>query len=211
MTNIHRLSHPVVRERMSLLRQSTTSTKDFREGIHGITTILGVEASRDLEEQTFQGVTPVGPFTGTTIKHEIGLAPILRAGIGMTDAMLSLFPAARVYHLGIFREKATLQPVEYYSKLPTSPTVDLCYLLDPLVATGGTACAALNMILDWGIPIKKIRFLCVLASEEGIRHVANEFPELDIWVAAVDPDLTQEGYVSPGLGDTGDRLFNTLH
>ncbi|KAG2043009.1 uracil phosphoribosyltransferase-domain-containing protein [Suillus americanus] len=207
----HVLSHPLVNARLSQLRQTNTNSKDFREGIHDISLILGIEASRDLEEETFQGQTPVGPFTGTTIKPKVGLTPILRAGLGMTDALLSLFPTAAVYHLGIFREKASLQPVEYYSKLPPVPPIDTCFILDPLVATGGTACAALAMIIDWGVPISKIKLLAVLGSEEGLNHIHAEYPELEIWVAAVDPILTlPDGLISPGLGDTGDRLFNTI-
>ncbi|KAG9019005.1 hypothetical protein FRB90_007385 [Tulasnella sp. 427] len=128
----------------------------------------------------------------------------------MTDAMLSLFPNAQVYHIGLFREKISLQPVEYYSKLPQEPTVDLVYLLDPLIATAGTAIAALHMISDWGIPIQKVRYLAILASEEGLKNVLAEFPELHIWVAGIDDKLTDEGLIFPGLGDAGDRFFNTL-
>ncbi|KIJ20124.1 hypothetical protein PAXINDRAFT_166265 [Paxillus involutus ATCC 200175] len=204
------LSHPIVNARLSQLRLATTNPKDFREAIHDISFILGVEASRDLEEETFEGNTPIGPFTGSVVKPRIGLTPILRAGLGMTDALLKLFPAAPVYHLGLFREKVTLQPVEYYSKLPSVPTVDTVFLLDPLVATGGTACAALTMLLDWGIDVSKIRLLVVLGSEQGLREIEKEHPDLEIWVAAVDPDLTSDGLIFPGLGDTGDRLFNTL-
>jgi len=204
------LSHPIVNAQLSKLRQTTTSAKEFREGVHDISVILGIEATRDLEETTFQGQTPVGPFTGSTIKPRICLTPILRAGLGMTDALLSLFPAAPVYHLGLFREKVTLQPVEYYSKLPQSPPVDMVFLLDPLIATGGTACAALAMIEDWGIPANKVKLLCVLGSQEGLASVQSQYPELEIWAAGVDKTLTPEGLISPGLGDTGDRLFNTL-
>ncbi|EJF62841.1 armadillo/beta-catenin/plakoglobin [Dichomitus squalens] len=210
MSKLHVLQHPVVNARLSKLRQTTTSAKEFREGIHDISLILGIEASRDLEEETFSGQTPIGPFTGSVIKPHIGLTPVLRAGMGMTDALLNLFPAARVYHLGIFREKVSLQPVEYYSKLPPNPTVDQVFLLDPLIATGGTACAAMNMILEWGIPVNKIKLLCVLASQAGLKRVQAEYPEVEIWAAAVDPELTPNGLVSPGLGDTGDRLYNTL-
>ncbi|KAH0840082.1 putative uracil phosphoribosyltransferase [Lanmaoa asiatica] len=240
----HILSHPVVNARLSQLRLATTSPKDFREGIHDISFTLGVEASRDLEEEPFDGVsaitatvssltysmlkhTPVGPFTGTVIKPRIGLTPILRAGLGMADALLKLFPAAPVYHLGLFREKVSLQPVECayyamlsrvnaeagsadYSKLPSVPPVDAVFLLDPLVATGGTACAALTMLLDWGIPLSKIKLLVVLGSEPGLSHIEASYPDLEIWVAAVDPNLTRDGLISPGLGDTGDRLFNTV-
>ncbi|RPD66773.1 UDP-N-acetylglucosamine 1-carboxyvinyltransferase [Lentinus tigrinus ALCF2SS1-7] len=207
---VHVLKHPLVNARLSKLRQTTTTGKEFREGIRDISTILGIEASRDLEEETFSGETPVGPFTGSVIKPRIGLTPILRAGMGMTDALLDLFPAARVYHLGIFREKVSLQPVEYYAKLPENPNVDQVFLLDPLIATGGTACAALNMILEWGIPVNKIKLLCVLASQDGLNRVQKEFAGVEIWVSAVDPHLTPNGLISPGLGDTGDRLYNTL-
>ncbi|KAI0356487.1 UDP-N-acetylglucosamine 1-carboxyvinyltransferase [Trametes cingulata] len=207
---LHVLAHPIVNARLSKLRQTSTNSKEFREGIHDISMILGIEASRDLEEETFSGQTPVGPFTGSVIKPRIGLTPILRAGMGMTDALLNLFPAASVYHLGIFREKVSLQPVEYYSKLPPNPTVDQVFLLDPLIATGGTACAAMNMVIEWGIPVNKIKLLCVLASQDGLNRVQSEFPGVEIWVAAVDPHLTPNGLISPGLGDTGDRLYNTL-
>ncbi|KDN50223.1 hypothetical protein RSAG8_01559, partial [Rhizoctonia solani AG-8 WAC10335] len=128
----------------------------------------------------------------------------------MSDSMLSLFPTARVYHIGLFREKVSLQPVEYYSKLPTEPTVDQVFVIDPLIATGGTAVAAVNMILDWGIPLNKIKFLGILASQAGLDHVKSEFPELEIWFAAVDQELTQNGLIKPGLGD-GDRLYGTTH
>ncbi|KAF8517859.1 uracil phosphoribosyltransferase-domain-containing protein [Gautieria morchelliformis] len=210
LDGVHVLSHPLVRAKLSVLRQASTSSKVFREGIHDISFILGVEASRDIKETIFQGTTPVGAtFTGTEIAPSIGLTPILRAGLGMTDAMLSLFPSARTYHIGLFRERVSLQPVEYYSKLPRDPTVELCFLLDPLVATGGTACAAINMIQDWGIPVRSIKFLVVLASETGLQRIHAEFPELEIWVAGVDDNLTNEGLIWPGLGDTGDRLFHT--
>ncbi|KAH9894413.1 UDP-N-acetylglucosamine 1-carboxyvinyltransferase [Cubamyces lactineus] len=207
---LHVLAHPIVNARLSKLRQTSTTPKEFREGIHDISLILGIEASRDLEEETFKGTTPIGPFTGSVIKPKIGLTPILRAGMGMTDALLDLFPDAQVYHLGIFREKVSLQPVEYYSKLPPNPTVDEVFLLDPLIATGGTACAALNMVIEWGIPVNRIKLLCVLASQDGLNRVQSEFPGVEVWAAAVDPQLTPNGLVSPGLGDTGDRLYNTL-
>ncbi|KAJ7904385.1 putative uracil phosphoribosyltransferase [Mycena olivaceomarginata] len=195
---------------LSKLRRTTTTAKEFREGVNNISLILGLEASRNLEEETFTDQSPVGPFTGTVVKPRIGLTPILRAGLGMTDALLKLFPEAPIYHLGLFREKVTLQPVEYYSKLPSSPPIDMVYLLDPLIATGGTACAALTMIADWGMPITKVKLLCVLASQEGLDHVQAEFPDLEIWVAGVDKTLSAQGLIVPGLGDAGDRLFNTL-
>ncbi|KAK7061606.1 uracil phosphoribosyltransferase [Favolaschia claudopus] len=231
MPPVNVLSHPISNAELSKLRKATTTPKEFREAVHNISLILGLEASRNLEgkananhsiartydhisltseEETFIDQSPVGPFTGTVVKPRIGLTPILRAGLGMTEAVLKLFPDAPVYHLGLFREKVTLQPVEYYSKLPSSPPIDMVYLLDPLIATGGTACAALSMITDWGMPIDKVKLLCVLASSEGLGHVQAEFPDLEIWVAGVDQTLTAQGLISPGLGDAGDRLFNTV-
>jgi len=207
---LHVLSHPVVRSKITVLRQSETSPRDFRENIRDLSYILGIEASRDLTEVEVQGTTPVSTFTGTKIAPTIGLLPILRAGLGMTDALLSLFPAAKVYHLGLFREKVSLQPVEYYNKLPKQPNVDQVFLLDPLIATGGTVCAALNMIKDWGCPIHNVKLLSVLASREGLQKVQEEFPDVEIWVAAVDGVLTPQGIISPGLGDAGDRQFNTV-
>jgi len=204
------LKHPVVNSRIADLRQAGTSPKEFRQGIHDISTILAIEATRDLEEEPMSGISPVGPFLGSTIKPKIGLTPVLRAGLGMTDALLTFFPNAPVYHLGIFREKVSLQPVEYYSKLPQRPTVDMVYLLDPLIATGGTAIAAVHMITDWGVPVTRIRLLSILASEDGLKSVKEKFPELEVWVAAVDNQLTPNGLITPGLGDAGDRLFSTL-
>ncbi|KAG7097111.1 hypothetical protein E1B28_004489 [Marasmius oreades] len=140
----------------------------------------------------------------------LGLTPILRAGLGMSDALLSLVHDAPVYHLGLFREKVSLQPVEYYSKLPAEPPVDIVYLLDPLIATGGTACAALAMLVDWGLAPINVKILCVLASQDGLDKINQEYPGVEIWVAAVDPNLSDRGIVKPGLGDAGDRLFNTI-
>ena len=208
---VHVLSHPLVNAKLSVLRDANTSAKDFREGVRDLTYIVAIEASRDLEERSVTGNTPVSVFTGATIKPRVGVVPILRAGLGMTEAMLSLFPNAPVYHIGLFREKVSLQPVEYYSKLPSTPTVDQVFIVDPLIATGGTAIAAVHMILDWGIPLDKIKFLGILASQAGLDHVKSEFPELEIWFAAVDPELTQTGLIKPGLGDTGDRLYSTIH
>ncbi|KAI0265154.1 armadillo/beta-catenin/plakoglobin [Gloeopeniophorella convolvens] len=208
-SDLHVLSHPLVNARLTKLRQVSTSSKEFREGIHELSLLLGYEASRDLEEIAVQGQSPISAFTGKAVKPRIGFTPVLRAGLGMTDALLTLFPEAPVYHLGLYREKVSLQPVEYYSKLPASPPVDLVYLLDPLIATGGTATAALHMITDWGIPVNKIKLLCILASDDGLKNVFKQFPGIEIWVTAVDPQLTSDGLISPGLGDTGDRLNNT--
>ncbi|KAG8744875.1 hypothetical protein FRC10_009245 [Ceratobasidium sp. 414] len=179
LPGVHILSHPLVNAKLAVLRDASTGAKEFREGIRDLTYLVAIEATRDLEERPVAGNTPVAEFTGSTIAPRIGITPILRAGLGMTDAMLSLFPNARVYHIGLFREKVSLQPVEYYSKLPNSPTVDKVFVVDPLIATGGTAVAAVHMILDWGIPLKDIKFLGILASQKGLEHVKSEFPDLE--------------------------------
>ncbi|KAF5393953.1 hypothetical protein D9757_000144 [Collybiopsis confluens] len=222
MAGVHQLDHPLVRAELSKLRNSERHETGIKIEIVA-KPFSGHRPHRShARSRGFQGVggtnisrrNPVAAFEGTTIKPRIGLTPILRAGLGMTDALLTLFPSAPVYHLGLFREKVTLQPVEYYSKLPPFPPVDIVYLLDPLIATGGTAVAALGMIVDWGIPAEKIKLLCVLASEKGLNNVQTLFPELEAGCrkvySGVDEVLTKEGIISPGLGDTGDRLFNTI-
>jgi len=207
--NLHIVSHPLVAAKLSALRQTVTNHKDFREGIYDLSYILGVEASRDIPVTEFRGTSPIADFTGSKITESIALLPILRAGLPMSDALLRLFPEAKCFHLGLFREKVSLQPVEYYSKLPTTPDVDRVFLLDPLIATGGTICAALQMIVDWGFPISRVKLVVILASHDGLDIVLKQFPGLEIWVAAVDPVLTPQGIISPGLGDAGDRLNNT--
>ncbi|KAK1236703.1 hypothetical protein PQX77_000059 [Marasmius sp. AFHP31] len=170
---IHVLSHPIAKAQLSKLREATTSPKDFREGVHQISLFLGIEATRSLEEESFEGQSPVGKFKGTAIKPHIGrrMAPVV---------ILSLLPDAPVYHIGLFREKVSLQPVEYYSKLPPNPTVEIVYLLDPLIATGGTARAALAMLLDWGIKATNIKLLCVLASQQGLKEIKDEYPDVEV-------------------------------
>ncbi|KAI3658414.1 hypothetical protein MP638_007516 [Amoeboaphelidium occidentale] len=178
--------------------------------MHEISLLLGTWATSDLdlrETKTLQ--SPMGPFKGLTINDRIGLFPILRAGLGMVDAFLTLLPTSRVHHLGLYREKTTLLPVEYYNKLPASCEVDMGIVLDPMVATAGTAIATVNILKDWGL--KRIKFVCVLASREGLKAIQDAHPDISIYCAAVDDELNDEGYVIPGLGDAGDRQFNTFH
>ncbi|KAK4050707.1 hypothetical protein OIO90_004929 [Microbotryomycetes sp. JL221] len=206
------VSHPVVRHKVTKLRDARTSPADFRRLVKDLTTIIGLEASQNLETvEVSQLQSPVAPFTGHELCHSIGLSPILRAGIGMTErkshSMLNLFPEASVFYLGLYREKVSLQPVEYYQKLPQHPTVDTLFILDPLVATGGTAIAAVTMLLDWGLKIENIKLLVLLGSRPGLDKVARECPGLEIVVGAVDETLSEQGLVLPGLGDAGDRQF----
>ncbi|KAK4703016.1 uracil phosphoribosyltransferase, partial [Phenoliferia sp. Uapishka_3] len=211
MPSYNIISHPVLQHKLTQLRDANTPSPEFRRLVKEISTILGVEASRTLELKEVPGLqSPIAPFTGQAIAHRIGISPILRAGIGMTDSILDLFPTASVFYLGLFREKVSLQPVEYYQKLPALPTVDTLFLLDPLVATGGTAIAAVSMLLDWGLKIENIKLLVLLGSKPGLEKVAEECPGLEIYVGGVDEQLTAEGMIHPGLGDSGDRLFATL-
>ncbi|KAK4685992.1 uracil phosphoribosyltransferase, partial [Tremellales sp. Uapishka_1] len=228
---LHVSSHPLILSKLTQLRLHDLPAKDFREGVKAVASLLTYEASRTLPLHPVPDLqSPIAPFTGHAIPLRIGLSPILRAGIGMTDAALELFPDATVLHLGLFRDKVTLQAIEYYSKLPTTVTADLVFLLDrqspraacrrsrailtspcfpALIATGGTAIAALNMLTDWGLSQSQIKIISVLGSKQGIDNLAEEFPEVEIWIGAVDDQLTDKGYISPGLGDSGDRLFNT--
>ncbi|KAM0790870.1 hypothetical protein ACM66B_004711 [Microbotryomycetes sp. NB124-2] len=202
------VDHPVVRHKMTELRNSSTTPQQFRQLVKELTTVIGLEASRQLETTQVPHLqSPVAPFTGHKISHRIGLSPILRAGIGMTEPMLDLFPTAAVFYLGLFREKVSLQPVEYYQKLPAQPTVDTLFVLDPLVATGGTAIAAVTMLLDWGLKIENIKLLVLLGSKPGLDKLSTECPGLDIYVGAVDDVLSEQGMIVPGLGDSGDRQF----
>lgn len=170
------------------------------------------EASRTLPLEKVQNLqSPIAIFQGEFISEKIGLVPILRAGIGMTEPALDMFPDATVLHLGLFREKTTLQVIEYYSKLPTSVTADTVFLLDPLIATGNTAIAALANLEEWGLDMSKVKVVSVLGSRVGVERLSKERPEIEIWIAGIDDELTSEGYVKPGLGDAGDRFFNTPH
>ncbi|KZW03999.1 PRTase-like protein [Exidia glandulosa HHB12029] len=205
--------HPLVQTKLSILRDVRTSSKDFRQTVHDISVLLGYEASRQLQLLSYQGQTPVSQFTGVTVQPRVGLVPILRAGAGMTDALLSLHPEASVHHLGLFREKISLQAVEYYNKLGEQTRPDIAFLLDPMVATGHTALSAVGMLIEWGLPISSIKLVAIIVAEEGFKALRKEYPDLEIWCAGIDPQLVrhndEEGKIAPGLGDAGDRLFNS--
>ncbi|GAA5842255.1 hypothetical protein JCM8208_005071 [Rhodotorula glutinis] len=208
--SVNVLSHPIVQAKLSELRDARTSSHRFRALVKELSTVLGIEASRELPVKDVPGLkSPIASYTGKAIAPRVGLTPILRAGIGMTDPMLDLFPDASVFYLGLFREKVSLQPVEYYQKLPKTVTVDTLFLLDPLIATGGTAIAAISILLDWGLDVSQIKLLCILGSKPGLQKVAEAYPGLDIYACAIDEELSEDGYIVPGLGDSGDRLFST--
>ncbi|ORX37878.1 uracil phosphoribosyltransferase-domain-containing protein [Kockovaella imperatae] len=208
--NVHVCTHPLVLCKLTQLRLHDLPAKDFREGVKAIGSMLVYEASRNLPLAPVPDLqSPIAPFTGHAVPLSIGLSPILRAGIGLTDAALDMFPDATVLHLGLFRDKATLQAIEYYSKLPTEVSADLVFVLDPLIATGGTAIAALAMLTEWGLSQSQIKIISVLGSSQGVEKVVSEYPGVEIYIGAVDQELTSKGYISPGLGDAGDRLFST--
>ncbi|CDS14544.1 hypothetical protein LRAMOSA06713 [Lichtheimia ramosa] len=208
--SLHISEHPIVGIKLSQLREAANSPKVVRELMRDLSLLLGYEASSSLpilREKKL--MSPYEPFTGTELKQRVGLVPILRSGLGLVDGFLSLFPDAPVLHLGLYREKITLQPVEYYNKLPPSPNVDICYVLDPIVATGNTAVATINILKEWGLSGENIKFVGVLASQQGVDQIRSEHPDVDIYMAAVDETLDDRGYIRPGLGDSGDRLWNT--
>ncbi|KAK1923743.1 uracil phosphoribosyltransferase-domain-containing protein [Papiliotrema laurentii] len=207
---VHISNHPLVLSKLTQLRLHDLPAKDFREGIKFLGSMLLYEASRSIPLADVPNLqSPVAEFTGQTIPLRIGFSPILRAGTGLLEPALDMFPDATVLHLGLFRDKVTLQAIEYYSKLPTEVTADLVFVLDPLIATGGTAVAALGMLLEWGLTQSQIKIISVLGSTEGVKHVTTEYPEVEIFIGAIDEQLTDKGYISPGLGDAGDRLFST--
>ena len=200
-------SHPAVLHKLALLRDETTEPRKFRELVREISWLLGYEALMDARVAPRSVTTPLEAMEGARLADRIGLVPILRAGLGMVDAMLELMPTAQVWHLGLFRDERTLRPVEYYNKLPDSATVDLCLILDPMLATGGSATAAIEVLKNWGAT--RIKLINLIASPQGVRTVQSAHPDVPIHVAALDRQLNERGYIMPGLGDAGDRQFGT--
>ena len=204
---LHVSRHPAVLHKLALLRTVETDPKKFRELVREISWLVGYEALEDARVRPLRVQTPLETIEGAELADRIGLIPILRAGLGMVDAMLELMPTAQVWHLGLFRDERTLRPVEYYNKLPDTATVDLCLILDPMLATGGSASAAIEVLKDWGA--KRIKLLNLIAAPEGVRAVATAHPDVAIHCAALDRQLDERGYILPGLGDAGDRQFGT--
>ena len=207
---LHVSRHPAVRHKLAVLRDVGTEPKKFREVVRELSWLLGYEALEDARVRPVTVRTPLESMEGAQLADRIGLVPILRAGLGMVDAMLELMPTAQVWHLGLFRDERTLRPVEYYNKLPDSATVDLCLILDPMLATGGSATAAIEVLKRWGavMPVR-IKLLNLIASPEGVEAVTAAHPDVAIHCAALDRQLNDKGYIMPGLGDAGDRQFGT--
>jgi uracil phosphoribosyltransferase len=207
---LHVSTHPAVAHKLGILRDAETEPKKFREVVRELSWLLGYEALADARLRDREVRTPLETMTGHELADRIGLIPILRAGLGMVDAMLELMPTAEVWHLGLFRDERTLRPVEYYNKLPDSATVDLCLILDPMLATGGSAVAAIDVLKRWGaVTPVRIKLVNLIAAPEGVQAVSAAHPDVPIYCAALDRQLNDRGYIMPGLGDAGDRQFGT--
>lgn len=204
---LHVSQHPAVQHKLGILRDVNTEPKKFREVVRELSWLLGYEALADAGLRPLEVKTPIETMQGAELADRIGLVPILRAGLGMVDAMLELMPTAQVWHLGLFRDERTLRPVEYYNKLPDSANVDLCLILDPMLATGGSATAAIEVLKKWGAV--RIKLVNLIAAPEGVAAVTAAHPDVEIFTASLDRQLNDVGYIMPGLGDAGDRQFGT--
>jgi uracil phosphoribosyltransferase len=204
---LHVSGHPAVQHKLRILRDETTEPKKFREIVRELSWLLGYEALADARLRARDVRTPLETTAAQELGDRIGLVPILRAGLGMVDAMLELMPTAEVWHLGLFRDENTLRPVEYYNKLPDSASVDLCLILDPMLATGGSATAAIEVLKKWGAV--RIKLVNLIAAPEGVKAVSEAHPDVEIYAASLDRQLNEKGYIMPGLGDAGDRQFGT--
>jgi uracil phosphoribosyltransferase len=199
--------HPLVAHKLSILRSTDTEPKKFRELVREIAGLLAYEATSDLPTVPIAVKTPLATLQGAELKEKIGLVPILRAGLGMVEGVWELIPNAEVWHIGLYRDEHTLKPVQYYNKLPLEPTVSVCLILDPMLATGGSAVATIDLLKKWGV--KKIKFVGLIGAPEGVKLLQEKHPDVPIHLAAVDDHLNERGYIIPGLGDAGDRQFGT--
>jgi uracil phosphoribosyltransferase len=207
MLNVFASNHPLVAHKLSRLRNKNTDPKKFRELVREIAGLLAYEATADLATVERPVETPLAALTGAELSEKIGLVPILRAGLGMVEGIWELMPTSEVWHIGLYRDEKTLKPVEYYNKLPIEPTVSVCLILDPMLATGGSAVATTNILKRWGV--KKIKFVGLIGAPEGIQNMQTHHPDVPIYLAAIDDHLNERGYIIPGLGDAGDRQFGT--
>jgi uracil phosphoribosyltransferase len=207
MNQVYASQHPLVAHKLSKMREKTTDPKKFRELVREIAGLLAYEATADLAVKPRDIETPLAKMAGSELAEKIGLVPILRAGLGMVEGIWELMPQAEVWHIGLYRDEQTLRPVEYYNKLPVTPTVSVCLILDPMLATGGSATATVEVLKRWGV--RKIKFVGLIGAPEGIARMQKEHPDVPIYLAAIDDHLNERGYIVPGLGDAGDRQFGT--
>ena len=208
MEKVHILDHPLLQHKLSILRDERTGVKDFREVVSEIATLMCYEATRDLPLEDVEITTPITTATFKTIAgKKLAIVPVLRAGLGMVDGILTLIPSVKVGHIGLYRDPETLEPVEYYCKMPNDIAERDVIILDPMLATGGSASAAIQFIKNYGV--KHIKLMNIIAAPEGIERVQHDHPDVEIYCAALDEKLNDHGYIVPGLGDAGDRIFGT--
>lgn len=208
MEKVHILDHPLLQHKLSILRDENTGVKDFREVVSEIATLMCYEATRDLPLEAVEIKTPITTAKFKTIAgKKLAIVPVLRAGLGMVDGILTLIPSAKVGHIGLYRDPDTLEPVEYYCKMPNDIAEREVIILDPMLATGGSASAAIQFIKNY--EVKNIKLMNIIAAPEGIQRVHHDHPDVDIYCAALDEKLNDHGYIVPGLGDAGDRIFGT--
>ncbi|MGG2973408.1 uracil phosphoribosyltransferase [Geobacillus stearothermophilus] len=208
MGKVYVFDHPLIQHKLTYIRDKNTGTKEFRELVDEVATLMAFEITRDLPLEEVEIETPVSKAKAKVIAgKKLGVIPILRAGIGMVDGILKLIPAAKVGHIGLYRDPETLKPVEYYVKLPSDVEERDFIIVDPMLATGGSAVAAIDALKKRGA--KSIKFMCLIAAPEGVKAVETAHPDVDIYIAALDERLNNHGYIVPGLGDAGDRLFGT--
>jgi uracil phosphoribosyltransferase len=205
-SGVHVLQHPLAQSFLTDIRDRHACRAIVRNRVRALSVLLFYEATRDLPQQPVPVTTPLAETHGAHVGATVGLVPILRAGLGMVDGILEFLPEARVFHLGLFRDEKTLQPVEYYSKLANHQPVDIAFVLDPMLATGGSAVVAVTRLQEWGV--KSIRYLGLLAAPEGVRNLTTAHPNVPIYLGAVDSHLNDHGYIVPGMGDAGDRQFS---
>ena len=206
--NVHVLDHPLIRHKLAIIRNKDTDTKQFRDVVKELATLMAYESFKDVPTQEITVETPLEVTTQTVVKeNSIAIVPILRAGLGMVDGILSLFPAAKVGHIGLYRDEETLEPQEYYCKLPVNIEEKVVMVVDPMLATGGSACDAVQMLKKRGC--KNIKLMSIIASPEGVEKVANTHPDVEVFISTLDRCLNEHGYILPGLGDAGDRIFGT--
>ena len=208
MSKVMIMDHPLIQHKIGIIRRQETGSKDFRQLISEIAMLMCYEATRDLKLTDVEIETPISKMTAKELAgKKLAVVPILRAGLGMVDGMLSMIPAAKVGHIGLYRNEETLEPVEYYCKLPKDCAEREVFVVDPMLATGGSATVAITMLKNKGV--KKIRFMCIVAAPQGIERMQKEHPDVDLYVGALDDHLNENGYIVPGLGDAGDRIFGT--
>lgn len=208
MSNVHVMDHPLIQHKITCIRREDLGSKDFRTIIGEISAFMCYEATRDLKLQDVKIKTPICEMVGKELSgKKMAVVPILRAGIGMVDGILNMIPAAKVGHIGLYRDPETFEPVEYFCKLPMDCEEREVFVVDPMLATGGSCSAAIQMLKDKGV--KNIRFMCIIAAPEGVERMQKEHPDVDLYIGALDDHLNEHKYIVPGLGDAGDRIFGT--